>query len=194
MGNFDVATGQQLRDVLASLFSFASEDDRNLLYGLLGAGAGSFIATFTKAADDGMASTTTAETGIGPMNPFNAFPWSVSATARQLRCLGGRVLATTATGVTLNDTNFATISVFHRTAAGATQTAAIAATTKTVATDPQNSTGTWPATAFSSVPLPPTSTSGVVMAAGGGLTYSIAKGGAGVIVPAFIAHVYAALN
>lgn len=193
MGNFDAPnTGGSLRDVLASIFSFASEDDRNLLYALLSMGAGTPVGTFTKAADDAMASTTTAEAGFGVLNPLNAFWFSVGATSRPMRSLGARLCKTTATGVTADAANYGTVNIFSRDTAGGTQTIACAQPTQPTA---NNGTGNWAAATLAAVALAAqAAATGAVMNAGGTLTWSITKTGTGVIIPAFIANFYAAIN
>ncbi len=122
-----------------------------------------FQVQYLKAAADGAASTATADTLIW-VNPFDFPVYVVSA------------YAATASTLTADNTNFATLTLktSDALAAGAT---AVALTMTTAITD----SGNWAA----NVPEPYTSRTiaNVAIPAGGGLWFNIAKSGTGVVVP-----------
>jgi hypothetical protein len=130
---------------------------------LEGAGA---LATFTKAAADGAASTATAETIIGMIGPSSG--GNV-----------GTVFFVPAAALTADNSNNAVITVFKRTAGGAA--VQVAAATTNVA-----GTGSW--TQWKPVSIPVTA---AAVSASDALTYTITKNGTGVVVPAGQLNVYA---
>lgn len=117
---------------------------------------------FSKASDDGMASTATTETRTGIYVP------------RKARLKNIWYVPTTG-GITADNTNFATVTVSSRDAAGANLTT-VATLTTTI-----TSSGNLTQDVGAALVL---ATSAVIIAAGSTLTYSIAKSGSGVIVRA----------
>jgi hypothetical protein len=125
-------------------------------------GAGA-LATFTKAAADGAAATATAETIVGMIGASSGGPV-------------GNVYFVPAAALTGDPANNATINVFKRTAGGATVLIATLTTT-----------ASW--TQWKPVQIP--TQAGATVAAGDAITYTITKGGTGVVVPAGQINVYA---
>jgi hypothetical protein len=117
---------------------------------------------FDKAAADALASTTTAETGTGIYVPAAARILSVT-------------FVPTSGGVTADNTNFATVTVSTRDSAGATL-ATVATLTTTI-------TSSGNLTQYAGKALVLTAANQLV-SAGSTVTFSIAKSGTGVIVPA----------
>lgn len=130
--------------------------------GAVGAANSDFF-IYSKAAADGMASTTTAETD------FNVyFPRIVICKAIRLTAQGGTITA--------DPTNNAVITVSKRDSAGANLT--------TLGTLTTNSAGLGGATLAQRATAAFTLTAANVrIAAGSTITFSIAKGGTGVVVP-----------
>lgn len=120
-----------------------------------------FSLLITKASADAMASTTTSETYTGLYLPVKA---------RLVACY----LSVTATGITANATNYATITVSKRDSAGANKTTVVSFATDTVTTD-DVTTGVGKS-------LTPTAAN-VICDAGSTFTYEIAKAASGVVVP-----------
>lgn len=167
MGLYDNTPGDKLRDRIAALFGFASEDDRNLLDVVLcGLGAGTpMIMKQAIAGAATVASTPAAETILGPIHDMKGIS---GATARQVRLLAVKVMQATA-ALTGSDTNYATIGVYSYTSAGATKTTVASYTTKIT-----GGTGSW--AAYANIDLSPgIVASAAALPAGGTLTYDIAK-------------------
>lgn len=123
-----------------------------------------FIAVpYRKTSADGMATTTTANTMIGFMNPFDFSIQLVSAFAV---AVGGTLTA--------NDTNYATITMLFDD--GAAGTPAVAATWTTTTTG----TGNWAVGVKEAATI---TTANKVLVAGGVVWFNIAKAAAGVVVP-----------
>lgn len=117
----------------------------------------------TKASDDAMASTTTAETFAGVLIPFKA------------RVLAIKYVATTG-GITADGTNNATITISKRDSAGGTKTTVCAVTTNVAFGNVTQGA----AKSFASG----ITAANVIITADSTLTYEIAKGGTGVVVRA----------
>lgn len=117
---------------------------------------------FSKAADDGTAATTTAETFTGLYFP------------RACRLKSVTYVATTG-GVTADATNFATVTVSKRDSAGATPTT-IATLTTTVASSGTITQGAGKALVLAG--------SAANITAGSTVTFSVAKSGTGVVLRA----------
>lgn len=121
-----------------------------------------YYVSFSKSADDAMASTTTSETYTGVIVPVKSLLKSV------------KYVATTG-GITANATNYATITVSKRDSAAANKTTVASFATDTVTTDDVTQGAP---KAFD------LSTSNVVITAGSTLTFEIAKAASGVVVRA----------
>lgn len=130
-----------------------------------------FVST-AKSADDGMAATTTSETSLGIVIPGP--PAILGSVARAFQV--NQILYSPVTGAITNDnTNNATITVSYRLAStGGTLTTLGTLTTSITALGA--SIAQWSQVAFT------LTTANLLIAAGGTLTFSIAKGGSGVIV------------
>lgn len=122
----------------------------------------SYFHAFTKATDDAMASTTTAETYLGTRIPYQSLLKSVYFTP------------TSATGLTASDTVFVTVTISVRDKTAANPLVIATLITKVVLGN-----------LVQGVPvlLTPTAANAVI-AAGGTLTYAIAKASTGTIFPA----------
>lgn len=123
-----------------------------------------FFVKFDKAAADGMASTTTADTLIWS-NPFD---FAVRVESAILVCTGA--------GITADNSNFATITI--KTNDGAGGSTGIALTLTTAITDSGNISQNQPK-AFTAT----TAAGQNVPASVGGIWFNIAKTGTGVVVP-----------
>lgn len=125
-----------------------------------------------KSADDAMASTTTAETGLGISIP--AAPTILGSVARAFQV--NQILYTPLTGAITNDnTNNAVITVSAR--LSSTGGSAVVLGTLTTSVTALGATiAQWSAVAFT------LTTANLLIAAGATLTFSIAKGGSGVVV------------
>jgi len=143
--------------------AMAGSEASSLGGGVTVAQAFDLYALFAKAAADGMASTTTADTPTGFHNPFDF----------SLFVVGGR-LAVTATGITGDNANNAVITIKTNDGAGGATAIALTITTD-VATG--NFAINQPK-AFTSV-----TAAGQELVAGGVLWFNIAKNGTGVVVP-----------
>lgn len=118
---------------------------------------------FTKASDDAMASTTTSETYTGMYIP------------RAAKLNGITYVATTG-GITADDANYATVTVYKRDSAAANQTALATLTTTT--------TSSGSVTQGAGKGLVLATTTAVSIAAGSTITYAVAKASSGVVVRA----------
>lgn len=167
MGLYDTAAGDKLRDRIAALFGFASEDDRNFIDVILaGLGAGAPLGKKDSIAGLAtVASTAQAETIFGPIYDMKMLSGS---TARQVRLLAVKAMQISQ-ALTGSDTNYATISLYSYTSAGATKTTVASYTTKLT-----GGTGSW--AAYAQIDLSPgIVASAAALPAGGTLTYDIAK-------------------
>lgn len=123
-----------------------------------------FHVNFTKAAADGMASTTTAETFTGKTNG-NV----------RVRLLAAYAVVT-ATGITADAANNATITISKRDSAAANKTSVATLITNIA-------TGNLVIGAPKAMTITATSAAEFIIAELSGFTYEIAKGGTGVVVP-----------
>ncbi|HEX6276326.1 MAG TPA: hypothetical protein VFZ53_24970 [Polyangiaceae bacterium] len=123
-----------------------------------------FIAVpYRKTSADGMATTTTSDTQIGFINPFD---FSIKLVSAFAVAVGGTLTA--------HDTNYATITLkFDDGAAG---TPAVAATWTTTTTG----TGNWAVGIREAATL---TVANLTLVAGGAVWFNIAKAAAGVVVP-----------
>lgn len=130
------------------------------------------FASGVKSADDAMASTTTAETGLSISIP--AAPANLGTVARAFQV--NQITYTPLTGAITNDnTNNAVITVSYRlSATGGTLTTLGTLTTSITALGA--TIAQWQSVAFT------LTTANLLIAAGATLTFSIAKGGSGVVV------------
>lgn len=121
-----------------------------------------FYVTYFKAAADAMASTATTDTLVW-VNPFNVPVYFVSAYG-----------VATGAGITANDTDFATITFRTIDLAGGSSAAALTVVTNVAG-------GTW--TQNRSKAFTTLTKANAAIPVGGGISFSIAKGGSGVVVP-----------
>ncbi len=117
---------------------------------------------FDKAAADAMASTATTDTLVW-MNPFDYPVYLDSAEA-----------VATGAGITANDTDFATITFRTRDGVGRSSAAALTIVTNVAG-------GTW--TQNQRKAITTQTKANLAVPVGGQITFSIAKGGSGVVVP-----------
>ena len=117
---------------------------------------------FDKAAADGMASTTTTDTLVW-MNPYTVPVYLQSAEA-----------VATGAGITANDTDFATITFRTRDGVGGSSAAALTIVTNVAG-------GNW--TQNQRKAITTQTIANLAVPVGGQITFSIAKGGSGVVVP-----------
>lgn len=118
--------------------------------------------TFSKASDDGMASTTTSETFTGIYIPYKCKIRNVYYVA-------------TTGGITADNTNFATVTVSKRDSAGANLTT-VATLTTTITSSGNITQGAGKALVLTAA--------NIVCTAGSTITFSIAKAASGVVVRA----------
>lgn len=126
--------------------------------------AHSYLLSFTKAADDGSASTTTAETYTGKRIPYQSLLKSLN------------YIETSSTGVTASDTLFVTVTISVR-----DKTAANPLVIATLVTKITGGSGNLAQGVPYSMPL---TVANVVIAAGSTVTYAIAKASTGTVFTA----------